>query len=1125
MPGGVEMEFRVLGPVEVSDGSAPLRLGGPKQRALLADLIVNAGAVVATARLIDDLWGEDPPPTAEHTVEAYISRLRRIFTDASAPSVLLTKPPGYVLDVEPRQVDARRFEELVREGAAAADSGDDREALRLLESAIELWRGEPFADVADAPFAQVPARALADLRLLALERRIDVRLRLSPAQEVIGELEALVAAHPYREAFHAQLMLALYRSGRQTEALAAFRRARARLVEELGIEPGPELRKLEHAILRQDPQLERRAASPNPEIEHHLPRPQASPRRRVGAQSRKRGILTLGAVAIAATAVAVAVGLHGSSTSASIPANGMGVISPSGTFVSGALALPSAPASMAVGSGSVWATSTDGQAVFRINPATRAITQTISVGAGTEGIALGGGNAWVANSSAGTVSRIDTSTGRVVQTIGVGSEPTGVAFGSGAVWVTDPVGSEVLRIDPSAGRLAGAIELPAAPFGIAVGAGSVWVTDPGEDAVTRIDPAAGQPVQQVSVGADPGAIVFGFGSIWVANSLDSTVSRIDPRTGAVTATIPVGDGPAALSVGKTGIWVATRAGDTVDRIDPGNDRTTSRLRLRDRPVAVAVVGTTPWIGTQVGDTGAHRGGTLRLLSSSPFGTIDPVLGWGPVPPVFYEATYDTLVTFQRVSGSGGFQLVPDLALAVPTPEADGTEYTFLLRPGLRYSNGAPVRPEDFRHALERLFELNPGEASFFSRLVGANSCTSASRCSLSRAVTVDDGARAVTFHLTAPDADFLYKLAFPFASPAPAGVPARDVGTKPAPGTGPYMIARFIPGHEVEFVRNPLFREWSGAAQPTGFPDRIVWTFGLPVSREVSAIEAGRADWMSDSPPDVGTLSARFARQLHINPLPGIAFAAFNVTSPPFDDEHVRQAVSFAADRQAAVSVLGGPGAAQPTCQIIPPGLPGYRPYCPFTTDPGATGQWIGPDLARAKQLIAASRTSGMHVTVWAHDTDGRFGRYFVGLLRELGYRASLHLASDNQLAQNINDTRRHIQATVGNWIADYPSASDFFDLFFRCSSFRPADPAATRSSVFFCHPSIDRQMDQADRLQTSNPQAAASVWARIDREVTQLAPWVPLVSIRFADFTSARVGDYQNNPAWGALVDQFWVR
>jgi len=251
------------------------------------------------------------------------------------------------------------------------------------------------------------------------------------------------------------------------------------------------------------------------------------------------------------------------------------------------------------------------------------------------------------------------------------------------------------------------------------------------------------------------------------------------------------------------------------------------------------------------------------------------------------------------------------------------------------------------------------------------------------------------------------------------------------------------------------------------------------------------------------------------------------VTVPPFNDLRVRQAVSLAADRNQAVSVLGGTGAARPTCQIIPPGLPGYRPYCPYTADPGASGTWIGPDLARARRLVAASHTGGMRVVVWVHqwEPDRSLGPYFISVLRDLGYRATLRIASVAAFARNVNDSRRKVQASVGTWVADYPSPSDFFNLFFRCSDFHPADPANTTSGSFFCHPSIDRQMNQADQLQISSPQAAARVWADVDREITYQAPWVPFVSLRFAVFISTRVGNYQYNPAGGILLDQLWVR
>jgi DNA-binding SARP family transcriptional activator len=213
MVGGGGLEFRVLGPVEVCDGARSLALVGPKQRGLLADLILNAGTVVSTATLIDDLWGDGSPATADHTVETYIARLRRVLRDGSRPELLLTRPPGYLLDAGPRQVDAFRFGQLVQDGTAAAGRGDHEEASAVLRAALALWRGPALTDVAEAPFARAAAKRLTDQHLVALQRRIDADLQLGPAQDLVPELEALVVGHPYHEPFHRQLMVALYRSG------------------------------------------------------------------------------------------------------------------------------------------------------------------------------------------------------------------------------------------------------------------------------------------------------------------------------------------------------------------------------------------------------------------------------------------------------------------------------------------------------------------------------------------------------------------------------------------------------------------------------------------------------------------------------------------------------------------------------------------------------------------------------------------------------------------------------------------------------------------------------------------------------------------------------------------------
>src|SRR5215210_4153779 len=244
-------QFSLLGPLSVTAVSAPIKLGGQKRRALLAVLLLETNRVVARDRLIDALWGEDPPDTARNTIQVYVSQLRKLLPEG----VVETAAPGYRLVLEPEAVDLFEFVRLSQEGRTALGSGDAAGAADALRAALALWRGAPLADFAWEPFAQTEIVRLEELRLAALEDRIEADLSLGRHGGLIAELERLVAEHPLRERLRAQLMLALYRSGRQADALAVYQRARRTLVDELGIEPSDALRQLERAILAHDPSL------------------------------------------------------------------------------------------------------------------------------------------------------------------------------------------------------------------------------------------------------------------------------------------------------------------------------------------------------------------------------------------------------------------------------------------------------------------------------------------------------------------------------------------------------------------------------------------------------------------------------------------------------------------------------------------------------------------------------------------------------------------------------------------------------------------------------------------------------------------------------------------------------
>jgi predicted ATPase/class 3 adenylate cyclase len=268
------MDFHILGPLEALDGAQPVTLGGSKLRAVLALLLLHRGETLSSDRLIDELWGEEPPATAAKTLQVHISRLRKALVSGAGEGggdIVVTSPHGYGLEIGPEQVDAHRFERLLDEGRAELAVGRPAQALEALEQALALWRGPVLADLSYEAFAQAEIARLDDLRVAAVEQLIEAKLALGRHAEVVGQLETLIVEHPYRERLRAQLMLALYRCDRQADALQAYQDARRKLVEELGIEPGERLRELEHAILAQDAALAAPTARAAPAVEDAAP--------------------------------------------------------------------------------------------------------------------------------------------------------------------------------------------------------------------------------------------------------------------------------------------------------------------------------------------------------------------------------------------------------------------------------------------------------------------------------------------------------------------------------------------------------------------------------------------------------------------------------------------------------------------------------------------------------------------------------------------------------------------------------------------------------------------------------------------------------------------------------------
>ena len=1134
------MDYRILGSLEVCARGRALELGGVKQRALLAILLLHANEPVSVDTLIDGVRGERLPPTAHKTLQGYVSRLRKTLenggdrADTTADGVLATRGRGYLLRVEEGELDLDRFRGLVEQGRDALAAGDPATAASVLRAGLGLWRGPPLADLGYEAFAQPAIAQLEELQLDALEERVEADLALGRDRELVGELRALVERHPLRERLRGQLMLALYRCGRQAEALEVYQEFRRALSEQLGLDPGPGLQR------SSSPSSTGTPGSGTPSDKRAASRPAAGrpapTRSNVGL---RRPQLAVGAALLAALAIAgavVALGGGAATPVRAIVGDSVGAISPSGDAISTDVPFGSSPSAMATGAGAVWVSNYNAGTVSRIDPATRALVQTIQSGSTPSGIAVGAGAVWVANDFADTVSRIDPAVDTVVQTIPVGNAPSGVAVGDGSVWVSNSSDGTLSRIAATTGAVIDTIALGGDPTGLAAGLGALWVSDSANGRVLRVDPLTGQVAQSISVGTGPSAITVGYGSVWVANSLDGTVSRIDPQTDHVTATIPVGNGPSAIVPGAGGVWVANEFGESVSRVDPATNTVARTVALAGRPRGLAIATGLVWVSAQDAGTG-HRGGTLTVMSNGGFGSLDPASPNVQIPSgLTLSTTNDGLTAFRRVGGSDGTQLVPDLAVSLPAPIDGGTTYTFQLHRGIRYSNGQPVRPEDFLRTFERLFALEAGVNSpgyLYEDLEGGAVCVAhRTRCDLSRAIVTDDRANTITFHLVGPDPEFLDKLAGVAVVAVPATTPIRDLGTQPLPATGPYEIASDT-GREVRFVRNPYFREWSHAAQPAGYPDQIVWRIGASPEAAVTAVEQGRADYTLDPPPAdrLNEVQTRFASQLHINPSDLTVGWTLNTRVAPFNNLNVRRALNYAVDRAKIATVLGQDS--RPTCQLLPPYIPGYRPSCPYTSGANAASASRAPDLAKAQTLIAASRTRGARITVWSQGappiiTNGAadaISRYFVALLDRLGYRATLKTIALTNTSYQPWDSRLKIQDSLGFEFAAYPAASQFLGPpYTSCASFIPASPNNANVSEL-CDHQLDTTVRRAVAAETAGSPTATALWTQADRRVTNDAPAVELATPSTTDLVSHRVGDYQYNPQQeSVLIDQLWV-
>jgi YVTN family beta-propeller protein len=1098
------MDIRILGSLEVLIDGRNVALGGARQRGVLAILLLHRGEVVPVDRIAEELWAGRPPPTATKTVQVYVSRLRKALGDGA----LVTRGGGYALEVGADSLDAVRFERLASEGREALDRGDPRSSARLLNAALDLWRGPALADLAYEEFAQNEIGRLEELRVAAVESRIDAELALGRHRPLVPELESLVAEHPGRERLRGQLMLALYRTGRQAEALESYRDARRALVEEMGLEPSPELQRLERAILAQDPAIDGPARGG----------PVAALR------SGRPGVavaLLGGGLLLAAVALAVALISDGGSEPQLASANSVAVIEPESDRVVASVPTGVGPADVSAGAGDVWVANHTDDSATRIDPETKTVVSTTSPQNSVAGLAAGTDAVWIATSRGSELIRVDPASqsvrsiplaGRLVSLEFAPVNP--VAVGHGAVWSTRTYG-EIARIDPNTDKLVATIPVGNSPRSIATGLGAVWVTDDTDNSVSRIDPESANAVTATTpVGQGPSAVAVGEGAVWVANTHDDTVARIDPGTAAVTATIPVGSRPMGVAVGGGAVWVANSLGGTVSRIDPETNRVEATIEVGEAPQGLTFAHGLLWVSVQAG-VGATEAAPVafeddiaRIVAEDDPAPIDPALADGDD----FErlgATCALLYNYPDRPFPEGARLQPEVAAGEPAISNHGRRYAFTIRPGFRFSppSNEPVTAAAFERAIERV--LSPKMGSYARALVDDIVGAAPYKAGRSRDLTgvIARGDRLIV-KLTKPVPNLVEQLSTPWFCAVPPDTPISDEGVDQLPSAGPYYVASHLVDRSLVLRRNPNYE----GDRPNEL-EEIRYRFGVPPARGAEEVESGRADYV-DLDPALATpapaeltreLTARYGprseaasagrQQLFTQPGLSLYYFIFNPTRGPFVDPQLRRAVNYAIDRHALAAHTGVGQTGRPTDQYIPPGAPGFE---------DATIYPLGdPDLATARRLAGDIRRRAVLYTCNLPGCT-RHAQILEANLRAIGIELDVRQFPLGELFDRIARPGEPWDLTYWNWFPDYPDPSNFIN-----DLFAPGGLAPTSLD----DPGIEERMAAAARL---TGRARLRAYAEVDRALSREPVAAVFATGTVSHFVSARMGCEVLHPIYG---------
>lgn len=531
--------------------------------------------------------------------------------------------------------------------------------------------------------------------------------------------------------------------------------------------------------------------------------------------------------------------------------------------------------------------------------------------------------------------------------------------------------------------------------------------------------------------------------------------------------------------------------------------------------AVAVFGVAACGTDEASD--ASGGGEINITMTSFPDYIDPQLsytleGW----EVLYN-TYTPLLTYKHAKGEEGTAVVPGLAEGMPEISPDGKTYKLKLRQGMKYSDGTPIKASDFTYAIQRLFKADSGGSVFYSGIVGAPEYAEGTADTISGIVT-DDATGDITITLDGPNGTFENVLGLPFAAPVPPSTPLSDDATNnPPASSGPFMITSVEAPQTLTMERNPNFQSVldAGATEVADASvDKIVVTQNKSNTAQVTGVEQNTIDFMVD-PPDADRLQevkTRFGERFRMEESINTYYFWMNNQTAPFNDVRVRQAVNYAIDPEALNRVFGG--RMHPTQQVLPPGMPGYEEYKLYP----------GPDMNRAKALLAEANPDDRDITVWTNDEPDRkrIGEYYHDVLNQLGFNATLKvIAGDVYFTTIGNQSTPDLDTGFGNWFQDFPHPDDFFRPLLNSDAILPTNGNNfSRAS----YPELDAKMDELLTRQLTEGDTEAQ-YAALDKAYMEQAAWAPYGNEQFTTFVSDRI-DFDKayhhllfNQDWSALA------